>query len=62
MFNYVLKKEKAKTYIRYYIEDDNMINIKYLDGSSVSVENNDSIKRRLNSIEEEQIKKMNLKH
>ena len=59
MFNYTLNKVEAKSFVRYYKEDGDMINVYYQDKTSISVENNDDVKRRLNNIQEKQVKNHN---
>ena len=59
MFNYTLSKRESKSFVRYYKEDGDMINVYYQDKTSISVENNDDVKRRLNNIQEQQVKNYN---
>lgn len=59
MFNFILDKDKSKTYICYYKEKDDHLNIRYQDGSTVSTENNDIVKNRLNRLQEKQIEDYN---
>ena len=57
MFNYTLNEEESKSFVRYYKEDGDRINIYYHDKTSIlSVENNDDAKTRLNNIQEQQVK------
>ena len=60
MFNYTLNEEESKSFVRYYKEDGDRINIYYHDKTSIlSVENNDDAKTRLNNIQEQQVKNHN---
>ena len=55
MLNYTLNKEEAKSFVRYYKEDGDMINVYYQDNTTISVENNDDVKRCLNKIMRKQV-------
>ena len=59
MFNYTLDKEKSKWFVRYYKEDGDRINVFFQDKTTISVENNDYVKMRLNNIQEQQVENHN---
>ena len=59
MLNYTINKEDSKTFIRYYKEKDDSIVVHYADKTKLFVENTEEMKKKLNRIEEEQIKKFN---
>lgn len=59
MLNYSLSKEQSKTFIKYYKEKGDSIVIKYADNSKLVVDNNDNTKKKLNYLEERQIRDYN---
>ena len=55
MMNYSLKKEESHRFVKRYIEDNDKIIVTYGNGEKVTYENTDTIKNKLNSIEERQV-------
>lgn len=55
MLNYTLNKEKAKTFVKYYKENDDKIEIHYADNSTLEVDNNYRVKAQLDRIQEQQL-------
>lgn len=55
MYNYHLNKKKSQTFIKYYKEENDKINIYYGDGSVLETENTPQTKRNLNNIQEGQL-------
>lgn len=55
MYSYHLNKKKSQTFIKYYKEENDKINIYYGDGSVLETENTPQTKRNLNNIQEGQL-------
>lgn len=55
MYSYHLNKKKSQTFVEYYMEDNDKINIHYGDGSVLVTNNTLQNKKNLNSIQEEQL-------
>ena len=52
MYSYHLNKKKSQTFVKYYKEENDKINIYYGDGSILETDNTHQTKRNLNSIQE----------
>lgn len=55
MYSYHLNKKKSQTFVKYYKEDNDKINIHYGDGSVLVTNNTEQNKKNLNSIQEDQL-------
>ena len=55
MYCYHLNKKKSQTFVEYYKEDNDKINIHYGDGSILETDNTESTKINLNNIQESQL-------
>ena len=55
MYSYHLNKKKSQTFVEYYMEDNDKINIHYGDGSVLVTNNTKQNKKNLNSIQEGQL-------
>ena len=55
MYSYHLNRKKSQTFVKYYKEENDKINIYYGDGSVLETDNTHQTKRNLNSIQEGQL-------